>query len=246
MKNNNLFTETSLTRSGLVDMWNAFMVKNAIFEGDYDMPLCPCTAKSPPKELISYEDAKSLYKKEIKNGNTNFFVDAFIHFYIDDQKFDGKQSSVWLYPEKALEVIKHFAGIITVDFSTYSDFPDAIKRYNTYRMRAFGCWIASLGIQVINNVRWGTVETWEYCFDGIPKNSMVCIGSVASGIRKLENRPLFEFGLNKMVEVLCPHTIIIYGSANYPFIQNLKAKGITIIVFPSKTSLVFERRQSNE
>ena len=76
MKNNNLFTETSLTRPGLVDMWNAFMVKNAIFEGDYDMPLCPCTAKSPPKELISYEDAKSLYKKEIKNGNTNFFVDA--------------------------------------------------------------------------------------------------------------------------------------------------------------------------
>lgn len=233
-------------RAGLVDMWNAFMVKNAVFEGNSDMPLCPCTASSPPKELISYEDAKSLYKKEIQSGNRDFSVNAFIHFYIDDQKFDGKQSSVWLYPEKALEIIRHFSGIISVDFSTYSDFPDPIKRYNTYRMRAFGCWIASLGIPVINNVRWGTVETWDYCFDGIPKNSMVCIGTVASGINRIENRPLFEFGLLKMVEVLSPHTIIIYGSANYPFIEDLKAKGITIISFPSKTSLAFERRKKNE
>ncbi len=111
----------------------------------------------------------------MKSGNESFHYHAHIHFYIDDQKFDGKQSSIWLYPVKALEIVKHFDGIITPDFSTNADFPDPLKRYNTYRMRAFGCWIANNGLSVINNVRWGTLETWAYCFDGIPKHSITLI-----------------------------------------------------------------------
>lgn len=111
--------------------------------------------------------------------------------------------------------------MITADFSTNADFPDPIKRYNTYRMRAFGFWLGSQGISVINNVRWGTEETWDYCFDGIPYNSIVSIGTVASGINKLENRPDFEAGLLKMVEVLNPHTIVIYGSANYDWFKKV-------------------------
>lgn len=51
-------------------------------------------------------------------------------------------------------------------------------------MLSFGRWISQFGIPVINNVRWGTEETWEYCFDGIPYNSIVAIGTVASGINK--------------------------------------------------------------
>lgn len=105
-----------------------------------------CADATVPLQLISYEDAKAIYKRELDTGVPDYFVNAYIHFYIDDQKFDGKRSSIWLYPDKALEVIKHFAGIITPDFSTNADFPDPIKRYNTYRMRAFGCWMNKLGM----------------------------------------------------------------------------------------------------
>lgn len=234
------------TRKGCQDLWNAFMVKDCIFSSKSDIPVCSCKVETPPVELISYEDAKSLYKKEMKAGNLNFHVNSYVHFYIDDQKFDGKQSSIWLYPQKALDVIKHFSGMITPDFSTYSDFPDPWKRFNTYRMRAFGCWVNSCGIAVINNVRWGTIETWDYCFDGIPKNSIVCIGTVASGLKCLDNRTLFEFGLKEMCKRLSPHTVVIYGSSNYDFIKEMEQTGITVISFPSKTSLVFERRGKHE
>ena len=41
----------------------------------------------------------------------------------------------------------------TPDFSTYQDFPEPLKVYNTYRMRAFGYWLTKNGIKVINNIR---------------------------------------------------------------------------------------------
>ncbi len=235
-------TIKSSIRNGCADMWNAFMVEGANFVLGSDIPICPCTAKAIPQKLISYVDAKHLHKLNF-NKNSDYHIDAFVHFYIDDQKFDGPKSSIWLYPHKALELLRHFAGVITVDFSTNADFPDPIKRYNTYRMRAFGFWLSSQGISVINNVRWGTEETWDYCFDGIPYNSIVAIGTVASGIHRLENRPDFETGLFKMVECLSPHTIIVYGSANYNCFITLEDMGIRIISFPSDTSLAFKVRK---
>lgn len=232
-------------RAGCTDMWNAFMVDGAEFVLGTDIPVCPCTAIDIPKKLISYVDAKHLHKQNIK-ADPDYHVEVFVHFYIDDQKFDGPKSSVWSYPHKALDILRHFAGVITVDFSTNADFPDPIKRYNTYRMRALGRWFASQNIPVINNVRWGTEETWDYCFDGIPYNSIVSIGTVASGIHKLENRLDFERGLFKMIEVLKPQTIIIYGSANYKCFDMLSEMGIKIVSFPSDTNLAFAAKKGDQ
>lgn len=229
-------------RSGCHDMWNAFMFKDAEFVLGSDIPICNSTKDVIPHELISYEDAKHIYKTKF-NTEPDFFVDAFVHFYIDDQKFDGSRDGIWNNPYKALDIIRHFAGAITPDFSTNADFPDAIKRYNTFRMRAFGHWLISNNITVINNVRWGTVETWNYCFDGIPLNSIISIGTVASGLHKLENRPLFEEGLNLLIEKIKPSAIVVYGSSKYSFFDELKQSGINIVSFPSKTSLAFSKRK---
>ncbi len=232
-------------RSGLLDMWNAFMLKGARFSPN-DIPLCPTTATTPPSRLISYDEAKSIHRKEMQNSNVDYHVDVFIHFYIDDQKFDGKRSSIWLYPKNALEVICHFAGMIAPDFSTYADFPEPLKLWNFYRMCTFGYWVGTLGIPVISNVRWGTEETRRYCFDGNPQKSMLAIGTVASGIRLVKNRLLFETGLFYMVDLLEPHTIIVYGSANYPCFDILRKRGIHIVSFPSKTSEAFARKKQYE
>lgn len=229
-------------RTGCHDMWNAFMLKDAEFVWGSDMPICNSTKDNIPHNLISYEDAKHIFKTKF-NKESDFFVDAFVHFYIDDQKFDGTRDGIWNNPYKALDIIRHFAGAITPDFSTNADFPDAIKRYNTFRMRAFGHWLISNNVTVINNARWGTIETWDYCFDGIPLNSIISIGTVASGLHKLENRPQFEAGLHRLVEIIQPSIIIVYGSSKYSIFEELQQQGITIITFPSKTSLAFSKRK---
>ena len=51
----------------------------------------------------------------------------------------------------------------------------------------------------------------------------------------------FEEGLEELVRVLTPHTILVYGSANYPCFDQLFERGIRVISYPSHTASAFER-----
>ena len=237
-------SKKTATRSGCKDVWNAFMCEGAKY-GVYDIPYCPTTAKELPQDIITWEEAKSLYKRNLAIKGQEFFIDSFVCWYIDDYKFDGPRG-IWHDSKFALKVLRHFAGVITPDFSTYQDFPEPLKIYNTYRMRVYGYWLGKNGISVINNVRWGTEESFCYSFEGIPQNSIVAIGTCGGNPRKLRDRKRFEDGLFELVKVLCPHTIIVYGSANYPCFDILTEQGIKIISFSSQTAKAFERRKANE
>lgn len=170
-------------RKDLIDVWNAFMVENASFSNN-DIPYCPTTATKLPKDIITWTEARAYYNKTIK-VNPDFHINAFVCFYLDDQYFDGKYKSIWNTSDYVLNVLEHFDGAITPDFSTYQDFPEPLKLYNTYRMRAFGYWLGKNGIAVINNVRWGTTESYRYCFDSLPQNDVYCIGTVGGSPHKL-------------------------------------------------------------
>lgn len=237
--------EKSKKRPGLLDEWNAYMVKKAKFT-DNDIPFCPTTATKVPKYIVTYEEAKALYKNNIRKKNYEFYVkDTYVCFYIDDTKFDSIYG-IWTRPDMAIKILVHFEGVITPDFSTYADFPYPIKIYNTYRMRAFGYYLTTLGLKVINNVRWGTEETYSYCFDGIPKNSIICIGTVASGIKKLINRPDFEKGFKKAIEVLKPKIVLLYGSSKLDLFNKKYLENIKIVSYRSRTNNYFKERYKNE
>ena len=231
-------------RLGCRDIWNAHMVSGARFS-KHDIPFCPTTAKNLPKRIITWDEAKAIYKRHRINKETDFFEDAFVCFYMDDYKFDGPRG-IWHDYAFALKVLRHFAGVITPDYSTYQDFPEPIKLYNTYRMRAFGYWLGKNGIHVVNNIRWGTPESYRYCFDGIEINSIVAIGTCGGSPRRHIDRKRFEDGLVELVNRLQPHTILVYGSANYSCFDTLKSQGIHIVAYPSSTANAFERRKHHE
>ena len=227
-------------RPGMKDIWNSFMCKEAVFS-ENDIPFCPTIVTEIPKKILTWPEAKTIYNKQIKIDK-DFYCDAFICFYIDDQKFDGKRCGIWTDPYYALSIIKHFKGIITPDFSTYQDFPDPLKRYNTYRMRAFGYWVGENGVEVINNIRWGSEETYSYCFDGVDRNSIIAIGTVGGGPKKLDDRERFINGLTVMVDRIAPKTIIVYGSAAQSCFNDLRESGIEIVAYKSQTASAFEKR----
>ncbi len=231
--------EKTKIRAGCKDVWNTFMVEGAKFTGN-DIPICPTVMDGLPEAIVTYSEAKTIYRKEIL-ANKNFHRQDWVYFFEDDWKF----SDIWDKPEKAIGILQHFGGIITPDYSTYQDFPMPMKISAVYRSRAFGYWVGQKkGLCVINSVRWGTRETWWYCFDGIPKGGVVAIGTVAGSPRLLENRPRFEAGLFEMARRLRPKTIIVYGSANFPSFKRLMTNGIRIIRFKSKMAAAFERRES--
>lgn len=232
----------NIVRRGIKDVWwRSYMVAGARFSAN-DIPYCPTTALEIPTHILTYKEAKELYRKELCKGNKNFKCSSYVCFYEDDGDFDSVRG-IWFRSAHAYKILCHFAGIITPDFSTNQDFPLPLKLWNTYRMRAFGYWYGKIcGHAVINNVRWGTSETYWYCFDGIPKHSIVAIGTVGGSPHKLVDRRRFEEGLAELVRVLSPQTIIVYGSANYDCFKKLEEQGIKIIAFPSKTSRVYAGR----
>ena len=232
------------TRKGCRDIWNAFMCRGAKY-AKYDIPICPTKCTELPKKIITWEEAKQAHIKLSKNNN-NYHCDAYVCFYIDDYKFDGLRTSIWFFPKKSLRLLKHYRGIITPDFSLYQDFPFPLKIWNVYRMRTYGYWAGNQGLEVINNIRWGTSETFDYCFEGIESNSIIAIGTVGGNPKKLKDRKRFEEGLNELVKRLSPHTIIVYGSSNYPCIEKLKETGIAIVTFKSATASYYERRNKDE
>ncbi len=229
-------------RKGCKDIWNAYMCSGATYSNN-DIPFCPTTAETLPAKIIPWDVAKHIYKNALARGDKDFVCNAVVCFYLDDYKFDGPRG-IWHDSNFALKILSHFAGAITPDFSTYQDFPEPIKIYNTYRMRAFGYWLGKNGISVVNNVRWGTSESWRYCWDGIPENSIVCIGTAGGSPKKLIDRKRFEEGLEELVRIRKPHTILVYGSANYPCFDRLIDRGIKVVAYPSHTAPAFERRRT--
>ena len=219
-------------RKGCIDVFNAFMLDGASFDKN-DIPVCSTNEIEIPEKLIAYDLTKS----------SNEF-NSYVHFYIDDYKFDGKRG-IWSDPDKALERLKKYKGIITPDFSTNIDFPDPLKRYNIFRMRAFGYYASKHGINVINNVRWSDKSTYDYCFAGIPKNSIVAIGTIGC-IKEKKNWILFQEGLDELVKRISPKIILVYGKAPDKFFKKYKDLGIIIHEYESQTSLAFAKRKKNE
>lgn len=52
-------------------------------------------------------------------------------------------------------------------------------------------------------------------------------------------------GLRELVKTLQPHTIIVYGSADYAFFDELKKQGINILSFSGQMAKAFERRKQD-
>ena len=133
------------------------------------------------------------------------------HFYYDDYKF----ISAWREPDKYLDRLRKFKAVVSPDFSLYTDFPRALQILSCYRRQWCGAYWQSLGIDVIPDVVWGDKDSFDYCFDGIPKGGTVAVSTV--GVRrdaKWNNKEgdLFKAGYDEMMNRLKPKTVILYGT----------------------------------
>lgn len=235
---------TCAIRPGLKDLWNSQLVKDAKWT-KLDYPKVKTTAEKVPVAVISWHDAITQHNKLLKSGNADYHINAYLHCYIDDTKFDGEREGIWEKPERFYAIASHYDGILGIDFSTNADFPEPIKRNQFYKMRAMEYGANARNISLYANARWGTKETWKYCYDGLPKGQALCVGTVASGLRKLENRPVFEAGLRELVKLKHPPKLIIVGSASYEIFDELRRQGIEIIQFDGPTSCHFQKEDND-
>ena len=205
------------TRSGCKDVFNAFLVRDAEFDGILEIP-CIKTGIFKPKKLISF--SKCIRARE---------YDSWVHFYEDDAAFER----IWKNPEKYLPILSRFEGVISPDFSLYRDMPLVMQYWNIYRNHAIVAWLQSNGIKVIPNIRYGDERTFEEACLGIVKHGTISIGSHGC-IKIRKDRELFIAGLDRIVHIIDPQIIIIYGAAPDDIFGKYRNRGILILRFDSE------------
>lgn len=228
-------------RPGLIDLWNSELYKGADWS-ELDNPKVRTTTTRPPKNIIPWQKAKLIHKERIASGDRDYRIDAYIHCCTDDQKFDGERVGIWKEWRHFYEVASHFDGITGIDFSTNADFPEPLKRFQFHKMRVIEHGAIERGINVIPNARWGGPETWSYCFDGLPECEPLCIGTVGSGLRRIENRLLFDMGLRELMRQKKPPYLIVIGSVNYPIFEELRQQGIGIYQYDGETRAYYKSK----
>ena len=144
----------------------------------------------------------------LKSDNANN-SERFVHFFIYDYNFE----KLWTKPDESLELLSQYKGILTPDFSMYLEMPYALQLYNTFRNRWCGAYFASKGVRVIPTVSWGDENTFEFCFKGIPKGSVVAVSTYMFHTHNnhADQKDIFMKGYNRMLTELEPSAIICYS-----------------------------------
>jgi ParB-like chromosome segregation protein Spo0J len=144
--------------------------------------------------------------------------DHAIAFYSEDERFEA---AVW---EKAIQFIDKLkvvrpAALIQPDFSIWKDDPPAVQIWNTYRSRWCARYWQEAGWKIIPNISFADEQTWEWIFDGIPKQ-IPCAAIQArtsGGSDKAKQR--FLLGLRKFCERVEVGKVFVYGGEHRKWIE---------------------------
>ena len=138
-----------------------------------------------------------------------------VHFFIDDYRFER----CWQTPERYTQYLAKHPFVVQPDFSTYTDMPKIMQMWNKYRNHLLAWyWQNIAGLDVVPNVMFSDEASWEWCFDGMPKHSTICISNVGV-MQNKEWREAFAVGLTETIKRLSPTRILFYGTipADYDF-----------------------------
>ncbi len=184
------------SKSRFDDGFQANLTKNACFSGDPKMPeIIKMNNESVPKALIPFTEIRNAQNKH-----------GYLHFFVHDRLFQGFIADV----ESYLPLLSQYDGVVTPDCSMAIGQLDYLQMTNTYFNRAVGVFLQQHGIPVIPTARWSDESSFEYCFNGLPKNSILAI-STHGCIKTKEQKSLFRKGLIKMIELLSPTDVVVYG-----------------------------------
>lgn len=204
------------------DGFNSELAEGAEFEGLFQFPVIEPTKEIVyPKYLVPFSE-----RNKIANPK-----EAFVVFYEHDDKF----ADIIRCPDKYIDDLKRFAGVISPDNSLYRDIPLAVQIANIYRNRLIGSFLQRYGISVIANLRWGDERTYgkelfdeAIAFSSAPKHSVVAVGCYGC-IRGEENKRHFIDGFLAMLDELEPEVAIIYGKLPDDIIELLRIKTKLVI-----------------
>lgn len=149
-------------------------------------------------ELVEFHEAHRVANTKRKS--------KIVHFFLPDYLFER----TWSRVDPTTEFLSTFKAVLMPDFSRYTDMPLAMQIWNCYRKMWVSKYWQDAGLTVIPTAGWSNELSYNFCFDGMPKHSLIAVSSLGTQNDK-EAMRLFRKGYEKMQEVLKPSRILFYG-----------------------------------
>lgn len=144
------------------------------------------------------------YSERVKNPPTN----AILHFFLDDYRF---RDQIWYNQEHTTYAISDYDYVFSPDLSLWCNLPtEYYNLKNVFRSRFVGAYWQKCGFNVIPTASWGGLESFSYCFAGLPKESVIAVS--AMGARKNKKSfDLWRYGVNRLIIAKRPTLLLVYG-----------------------------------
>lgn len=177
---------------------NGLFLRNEFSEqGKWNMPLVK-------KQELSLENINLVAYNDVRSNDNEVNKTRGVHFFIDDYRFNG----IYDRPQNSLKRLSQYAFLCTPDWSLYKEMPRWRQMESVAKNRWCGAFWQSKGLKVIPTVSWSNALSYEFCFDGIEKNSIVAIGMIGCKKSKLD----FLRGYEELMKQIEPQAVICFGS----------------------------------
>lgn len=171
-------------------------------------------------EGMTFTSTNSFPQMVAYTGNTEFSTVPFtywkrsegigqaVHFFLNDYTFRDK---VWCDLERTTLCLSKFDYLFTPDFSLWKDLPTEFpNKENIYRTRFVGCMWQINGFNVIPTASWGGLNSFSYCFEGLPEHSVIAVSAMGSH-KNADAFNLWCHGLRFLEKEKSPIMILVYG-----------------------------------
>ena len=138
-----------------------------------------------------------------------------LHFFVDDYRFEP----LWRSPRRYAAVLERAPLVLGPDFSVYADWPRAMALWNVYRARWLCRELQDMDVAVVPSVTWGSPDTFDFAFLGLPSGTPVAVTSVGRA-RALE---AYDQGYRAMVAAVAPRRVFVCGPRLSPELEALAA-----------------------
>lgn len=176
---------------------NLFMRNEYSGHGKWNIPLIK-------KQAVDVENISLIACSDTRSNDNETNTKNGVHFFVDDYRFNG----IYNNPERSLRKYSQYAFLLSPDFSTYADMNLWRQLESVAKNRWCGCYWQEHGLTVIPTINWSTPRSYEFCFDGVEKNSIIAIGMI--GCKK--NKKEFLRGYDYMLSKIDPEAVICFGT----------------------------------
>ena len=167
---------------------------NGLCCGKYDFPIIR-------KQAIGVDEISLISYCDIKKGEKGN-AEKTVHFFTYDWKFE----KVYENAEEELQKLSEFYCVLSPDFSLFTNMPRALQIESVFKNRWCGAFWQSKGLRVIPTVSWSDEKSFDFCFEGIERGSVVAVCTYYCENCEEE----FMAGYNVMLEKINPRAILCY------------------------------------